>query len=81
MLNDMREKNIGFFELVDGLAQKHADYFANLPVDQQEVETLKAAAKTSLQKQADIEEQDNASFEQYLQDYYDQYDFCAKAKL
>ncbi|BFM09583.1 glutamate--cysteine ligase [Halioxenophilus aromaticivorans] len=81
LLNDMREQNVGFFELVDSLAQQHARHFADLPVDEQEFEAFKTAAVTSLQKQEQIEEQDNASFEEYLQHYYDQYDFCAKAQL
>lgn len=81
MLKEMREQNIGFFELVSNLAQQHRDYFTQSPMAESERLEYQAAAQASIEKQEHIEAQDNDSFEQYLQDYYDQYDFCAQAKL
>lgn len=80
MLKEMREQNIGYFELIDNLANQHREYFAAVPMSESETQALVEAAKVSLAEQAQIEEDDNDSFEQYLQKYYDQYDFCSKTQ-
>lgn len=81
MLKEMREQKIGFYELVNGLAQQHSDYFASHPLSEQEIADFTAMADESLAEQASLEASDAVSFKQYLKDYYEQYDFCSRASL
>ena len=54
---------------------KHRDYFLKSALDTDQVAHFEKLATQSLAKQAEIEAEDNISFEQYLADFYAQYDF------
>ena len=81
VLNDMRSKEQGFSELAMELAQQHSRHYQELGIEPCVVAHFEHLAKQSLAKQAEIEAADQGSFNQYLADYYDQYDFCSRAHM
>lgn len=81
ILRDMREQNVSFSELVSQLAEQHRNYFRDLPDNPVATEQFEACANSSWAEQKAIEAGDQVDFDQYLRDYYDQYDFCSRARL
>ncbi|GAB2189850.1 glutamate--cysteine ligase [Sessilibacter sp. MAH2] len=79
VLRNMRENNQTFFEHTMELAQQHSQYFKRVGIDDSANERLQAMAESSLLEQATIEVKDDLGFDEYLSDYYAQYDFCARA--
>ncbi|GAA6169075.1 glutamate--cysteine ligase [Sessilibacter corallicola] len=79
ILQAMKDNNQSFFEHVMSLAQSHSKYFKTVGIDESSYKRLQDMAEDSLLEQAKIEVKDKLSFEDYLQDYYAQYDFCARA--
>lgn len=54
-------------------ARQHAHYYQSLPaLDNERLQQFKKEAETSLQKQAEIEASDDVSFDQFLQQYFEQ---------
>jgi glutamate--cysteine ligase len=79
ILQDMTDNNQSFYEHAMSLAQSHSKYFETVGIDESSYQRLQDMAEDSLLEQAKIEVKDKLSFEEYLQDYYAQYDFCARA--
>lgn len=81
-LQDMKEQELTFFRFAMNQSEKHHAYFqerfskmqTDSPLTISHYENL---AKQSLRKQREIEEKDTLSFDQYLKNYYDQYQ-CAQ---
>ena len=72
ILDDMRDKNYGFSEWTNMMANKHNNYFMNKGVNNQHFEMLKKETQTSINKLKQIEQADNISFPQYLNNYFSQ---------
>ncbi len=75
LLNEMKTSGATYFQTALKHAKNHRDYFQNTPLDSQEAAQFEKMASESLAKQVEIEAADNISFEQYLADFYAQYDF------
>jgi glutamate--cysteine ligase len=71
VLNELRERGIGFFEFAMECARGHRDYFASLaPLAPDRLRLFDDEARESLQRQAGIEAADSDSFDDYLAKYY-----------
>ena len=76
ILKDMREQEITFYRLAMKLSVQHKQFFLDQTLDNsQEYQNMAIA---SLEKQEQIEQSDNVSFDKYLADYFSQY-ACARA--
>ena len=73
MLTDMRQNRISFTEHALALSRQHADYFRNLPLAADTLQSLQQMAVTSLQSQQDIEASDTLSFADFLANYFGQH--------
>ena len=73
ILADMTKNDQPFFHFAKNLASQHNDYFRNRPLDKQRQQAFVNASQQSLASQKEIEQNDTISFEQYLHDYYQQY--------
>lgn len=76
ILADMEKENITFFRFASNMSQKNRDYFTQYPLDGK-LDHYHALAEQSLQKQTEIEKSDTMSFDEYLADYYSQYQHVA----
>lgn len=75
ILADMKAKNLTFFQLASQLSTQHQNYFKNYSLDNQ-LNNYQALAEESLQQQTHIELSDSVCFDEYLENYYSQYQ-CA----
>lgn len=75
-LSDMAEKRQTFFAHAMSLAQQHKAAFAEHPPDAALKARFEGLAAQSFRAQADIEAADHQSFDDYLADYYQQYQDC-----
>ena len=73
ILADMKKNDQPFFHFAKNLAEQHNDYFRGRPLDEKRHQAFVAASQQSLTDQQAIEQNDSISFEQYLHDYYQQY--------
>jgi glutamate--cysteine ligase len=74
ILSDMRSHDIPFFRLAMNHSLQHGEYFRQRPLDSTDQSYFSEQTALSLQQQAEIENSDTLSFEQYLAQYYKQYD-------
>lgn len=75
LLDEMKSSGSTYFQTALKHAQDHRNYFLKTPLDASQVAYFEQLAAESLAKQAEIEAADNISFEQYLANFYAQYDF------
>ncbi len=74
VLSDLQETHSSFFEYSLALAEKYSDYFASIaPLDEARKAVLEKEAFDSLRRQREIEETDNISLDDYLQQYFSNY--------
>jgi len=73
VLREMSEKDLPFFRLAMAYSQQWAEHFRTRPLNAEAREALEAESRRSIQAQADIEQLDNQSFEEYLSNFYSQY--------
>lgn len=76
LLQAMRNREQTFFRLSLAQAQAHRSAFNGGSLDQATEASYAAMAEQSLRDQSLVESADNISFEQYLKDYFDQYQSC-----
>jgi glutamate--cysteine ligase len=76
VLADLENQNIGFFEHTHKLAQQHSRYFAERPLEEKQLQQFEKEAKTSLHEQHQLENTTQIPFEEYLANYYAQYQDC-----
>lgn len=76
VLEDMRRDKLTFFRHAMGLAEKHRDAFLERPLEPEEQAAYAQMAEQSLSDQEAVEAADQLSFEDYLADYYRQYQDC-----
>jgi glutamate--cysteine ligase len=71
MLAELQRENCSFFELALALSENHRDYFANIaPLLDDRGAELELEAKSSLERQREIEANDRQSFDEYLEHYF-----------
>ncbi len=74
MLRELRERDMAYFELVMERAHSHAEHFRAQPLSEQQRAAFTAASESSRLRQRELEAADNMSFEDYLHQFYRQYD-------
>ena len=74
VLSDLEETRSSFFEYVLALASNYSDYFASIAsLDDARKAVLEKEAFDSLRRQQEIEEADEISLDDYLQQYFSNY--------
>ncbi len=76
VLDDMRRDKLTFFRHAMGLAELHRDFFRQRPLDRDRQAAFTRMAEQSLSDQAAVEAEEQFSFEDYLANYYRQYQDC-----
>lgn len=74
VLREMREQGKPFFRLAMSYSQRWAEHFRQRPLDAAKTARYVAQAQQSLQAQKEVEAADDVSFEQYLANFYGQYE-------
>ena len=74
VLREMREQGKPFFRLAMSYSQRWAEHFRQQPVDAEKVAKFTAQAERSVKAQQEVEAADELSFEQYLANFYGQYE-------
>ena len=72
MLNEMREEKEGFYHFAKRMSQKHNGYFKELKLPGEREAFFDNEVQASLKKQSQIEAADRVSFDEYLQNYFNQ---------
>ena len=72
MLAEMKTHEEGFFHYAQRMSKHHNQYYANHPISEAIINCFEAMTNESLQKQKKIEKNDNISFEQYLENYFNE---------
>lgn len=76
VLADLRADGLSFYEFALQQALQHSSRFRNTALPQEVQQRFETLAAESLAKQAELEEQPQADFDQYLADFYAQYQCC-----
>ena len=74
MLREMRENEEDFFDFGQRKSLEHRDWFASNPVSESLQKQFAETAQESLVRQKQIEQGDNQSFDEFLQQYFSQLD-------
>lgn len=72
MLNSMRENGEGFYHFARRMSQQHFDYFKQVKLDAERNALFRQAAQTSIERQRELEANDQVSFDEYLAAYFAQ---------
>ncbi len=72
MLAEMRENNEGFFHHAQRMSKHHYHYYKTHALPENKIQFFEDAAKESLEKQYQIEAEDSISFDEFLQNYFDE---------
>ncbi|MCO7226393.1 glutamate--cysteine ligase [Pleionea sp. CnH1-48] len=70
IVNLIEQRQDGFFPFAMELSKQHSEYFNQRPLDDEKHTKFEQEAKVSLQKQREIEQNDNKTFEEFLSDYF-----------
>jgi glutamate--cysteine ligase len=73
VLREMREQDTPFFRLALAYSERWADYFRKRPLAPEIQAAFEQETRQSLQDQEAIEQADDISFEQYLDNFFSQY--------
>ncbi|MFT5605552.1 MAG: glutamate--cysteine ligase [Paracoccaceae bacterium] len=74
MLATLRDQNLSYFDYMMQHARATAQHYAKQPLSATELLAARKTTEESLTQQRDIESADSVDFDQYLRDYYSQYD-------
>ncbi len=74
MLATLRDRNLSYFNYMMERAREQAQYYGERPLSAAELDAARQTAEVSLAQQGQIESGDSVDFDQYLRDYYRQYD-------
>ena len=74
LLNILRERKLSYFDYMMQRARDQAAYYAEKPLSRDEWQKARQISEDSLTQQRAIESADAIDFDQYLSDYYRQYD-------
>ncbi len=72
MLAEMKEQGEGFYHHAKRMSEHHYQYYKNHALSDEKIEFFKQSASNSLDKQQQIENDDDISFDQYLENYFNQ---------
>ncbi|MFV2060769.1 MAG: glutamate--cysteine ligase [Gammaproteobacteria bacterium] len=72
MLQDMKNRDEGFYHFALRLSQQHKMFFDNYTLNKNEVEFYNTMVNSSIEKQKEIEASDSITFEHYLENYFSQ---------
>ena len=71
MLDELRTANCSFFDFALSVAEGHREYFNSItPLKAETRDRFEREAKESLARQSAIEDADEISFDEYLENYY-----------
>ncbi len=73
MMSYMKKHNQEFCRYINAFAKQHKQTFLTYPIDQAHFDYLDQQAKESCQQQFKIEQADNVSFDEYLANYFSNY--------
>ncbi len=73
VLREMRERDLPYFRLAKAYSEQWAEDFRGSALDEATAARFTAEAERSLAEQQSIEEADDVSFDQYLKNFFDQY--------
>jgi glutamate--cysteine ligase len=74
ILADMKEHGKSFFQFAMDLSEHHNQAFRSRPLSETDNALFNEQSTLSVNKQHDIEQSDTINFDQYLADYYRQYE-------
>jgi len=74
LISEMRESGMGFHQFTMSLAQQHQQHFVDTPLAPEKLAKFEQQSAQSFVDQTAIEAEQTGSFEQYLADFYAQYD-------
>jgi glutamate--cysteine ligase len=74
ILREMRERDLPFFRLAMAYSENWARYYRERALPADIADRFRAESRHSLDTQREIEAADNISFEQYLANFYQQYE-------
>ena len=72
MLAEMRENGEGFFHHAQRMSKHHWQYYKAHVLSESKIQFFEDAAKESIEKQRQIEAEDSISFDEFLQNYFDE---------
>ncbi len=72
MLADMRERGESFYQHAKRMSHHHYQYYKNTVLPDEKVSFFKKMADESIQKQLQMESEDDVSFDRYLEYYFNQ---------
>ena len=72
MLKEMEKNKEGFYHFARRMSQQHHQYFSGIELSDEKKEFFIKEAEKSMEKQKAMEQQDSASFDEYLQNYFSQ---------
>ena len=73
ILREMRDRNLSFFRLAMTYSEQWAQYFRERPLATDVQTAFDEETRRSLLAQREIEQSDDISFEQYLDNFFTQY--------
>ena len=73
VLREMKEKDLPFFRLAMTYSEQWADHFRSRKLSSEIQAEFEQECKRSLAAQQDVEQADNISFKEYLENYFAQY--------
>lgn len=74
LLTILQDRDLSYFDYMMQRAREQAAYYADKPLSQDELQSTRQTSEASLEQQREIERADAIDFDQYLSDYYRQYD-------
>ncbi|MGH1487188.1 MAG: glutamate--cysteine ligase, partial [Cellvibrionaceae bacterium] len=74
IINNLHEQQVTFYRLAMNASLKNREHFLEHTLDQEKVDYYTKMAKESLEQQSRIEADTSINFNQFLQNYYDQYE-------
>lgn len=72
MIAEMKDNDMGFFHHAQRMSKRHYQYYKNQPLSEEKIHSFKEMTKWSLQEQKKAEEQDNISFDEFLENYFNE---------
>ena len=72
MLAEMTENDEGFFHHAQRMSKHHCQYYKTHTLSESKIQFFEDTAKASLEKQRQIEAEDSMSFDEFLQNYFDE---------
>ncbi|HEY6609714.1 MAG TPA: glutamate--cysteine ligase, partial [Pseudomonas sp.] len=69
VLRSLREDNLSFFAFAQRQSERHAAWFRGRPLDAESLAAFEQSARDSLQAQAELEANQQGSFEEFVAHY------------